>query len=290
MKKLLTAFILLLTFTLSLNLSLAKDLKEIQKDGVLRHLGVPYANFVAGANHGLDVEVMRLFAKELGVRYEYVQTDWKHVISDLTGKQYTVHGDEVDVMGRMPIKGDVIANGLTVLPWRQKLLDYSAPTFPTQVWLITAAQSPLQPIMPSGDVDTDIAQVKTLVAGKSVLGIGGTCLDPELYDLEAVNAKPILFNGTLNQLAPAVLKAEANTSLLDVADALVALVKWPGQVKIIGPVSKQQVMGVGFRKDSPELQKAFAQFYKRLQQDGTYVELVKKYYPDVFAYYPNFFN
>ena len=74
-----------------------------------------------------------------------------------------------------------------------------------------------------------------------------------------------------------------------VADSLVALNKWPGQVKILGPISEQQEMGVGFRKESKELQQAFAAFYTRLQADGTYTALVKKYYPDVFSYYPAFF-
>jgi len=80
-----------------------------------------------------------------------------------------------------------------------------------------------------------------------------------------------------------VLKGDADTSLLDVADSLVVLNKWPGQIKILGFISEQQQMGVGFRKESPALQQAFAAFYARLQADGTYTALVKKYYPDVFA-------
>jgi ABC-type amino acid transport substrate-binding protein len=269
--------------------ALARDLQEIRKDGVLRHLGVPYANFVDGADNGLDVELIRLFAQEIGVRYEYVPTNWKNVIADLTGQQLTVKGNDVNVIGRMPIRGDLIANGLTVLPWRQKVLDYSAPTFPTQVWLVTASQSPLKPIAPSGNLNQDIAQVKSLLQGKTVLGISGTCLDPQLYDLDAVHAISKLFSGGLNELAPAVLKGDAEVTLLDVADSLVALNKWPGQIKILGPISEQQEMGVGFRKDSPELRQAFAKFYSRIQADGTYRALVKKYYPDVFDYYPEFF-
>ena len=61
-------------------------------------------------------------------------------------------------------------------------------------------------------------------------------------------------------------------------------------MKILGPVSEQQEMAVGFRKDSPELQGAFAKFFKKIQEDGTYTNLVKKYYPDVFYYYPDFFT
>lgn len=267
----------------------AGDLQDIRQAGVLRHLGVPYANFVDGADNGLDVEVIRLFAKDIGVRYEYVQTNWKNVISDLTGHQVTVKGNDVTVVGRMPIRGDVIANGLTILPWRQKVLDFSAPTFPTQVWLVASSQSPLQPIAPSGTLDRDIANVKKLLTGKTVLGIGGTCLDHKLYDLDAVGAISKPFVGGLNELAPAVLKGEAETTLLDVADSLVALNKWSGQIKILGPISEQQQMGVGFRKESPMLQQAFADFFDRIKADGTYTALVQKYYPDVFAYYPDFF-
>ena len=49
------------------------DLPEINKRGVLRHLGVPYANFVTGSGDGLDVELVTLFAQHLGVKYEYVK-------------------------------------------------------------------------------------------------------------------------------------------------------------------------------------------------------------------------
>ena len=37
--------------------ALADDLREIRERGVLRHLGVPYANFVTGSGDGLDVEI-----------------------------------------------------------------------------------------------------------------------------------------------------------------------------------------------------------------------------------------
>ena len=66
---------------------LAGDQADVQQRGVLRHLGVPYANFVTGAGDGMDVELMKGFAGYLGVRYEYVPTSWKDVIGDLTGKK-----------------------------------------------------------------------------------------------------------------------------------------------------------------------------------------------------------
>jgi len=268
----------------------ARDLGDIQKEGILRHLGVPYANFVTGDGAGLDVEVIKLFAKEIGVKYQYVATNWKNVVNDLVGKQISLVGNEVKISGEAPIRGDVIANGMTILPWRQEVLDFSEPTFPTQVWLITDSHSsPLKPIVPSGNIDKDIEATKQLLSGKTVLGINNTCLDPNLYFLDAVHAEAQIFDGGLNDLAPAMIKREADTTLLDVPDALIALKKWPGQIIVLGPISDEQKMGVGFRKDSPALQQAFAIFYLKIRLDGRYQKLVEKYYPEVFDYYPDFF-
>ena len=123
------------------------DLDIIRNQGVLRHLGVEYANFVVQENgklSGLDVEMMQHFAKHLGVRYQWVKTTWSDAFGDLTGKQVKPSGQDVVVMGDVPIRGDILANGLTILPWRQKVVNFSVPTFPTGVWLMARADSSYQ--------------------------------------------------------------------------------------------------------------------------------------------------
>lgn len=266
------------------------DLTEIKERGVLRHLGVPYANFVTGSGDGLDVELVQLFAKHLDVKYEYIKTNWKNVIPDLAGKKVRPKGKDIEILGDAPVRGDIIANGLTILPWRKKIVDYSTPTFPTQVWLIARADSPIKPIKPSGNISKDIPAVKALLRGHSVLGVPNTCLDPSLYGLKETGADVRLFDGNLNELAPAIINRDAETTILDVSDALGALEKWPGKIKVIGPVSHMQEMGCGFRKASPLLRDAFNRFFQECKKGGTYLRLVKKYYPAVFRYYPEFFK
>ena len=265
------------------------DIATVKKNGVLRHLGVPYANFVTGSGDGLDVELMQLFARHLNVRYEYVKTDWPTIIQDLTGKIVKPSGNMVQVIGQAPIKGDVVANGFTILPWREKVVLFSAPTFPTQVWLMTRSDSPITPIHPTGTLEQDIVQTKNLLKGRRLLGKSGTCLEPSLYALESIVSEQILFPGNLNELAPAVMNGDAETALLDVPDALVALGKWGGQIKIIGPISVVQEMAPAFALDGKDMRDAFNAFYKQLIKDGTYQSLVKKYYPAVFSYFPEFF-
>lgn len=268
----------------------AADLKEIKEKGVIRHLGIPYANFVTGSGDGMDVDLAKLFAQHLGVEYQYVEASWESVIGDLTGKKVRCKGDDIEVVGEAPVRGDIIANGFTILPWRKKIVDFSTPTFPSQIWLMARADSPLQPISPHVKVEEDIAAVRRLLKKRRLLGKANTCLDPSLYDLRETGASIVLFSGSLNDLAPAVIQGDAELTLLDVPDALVALEKFPGKIKVIGPITEQQYMGCAFAKTSPELQKAFNRFLEKIKKDGTYLEIVRRYYPKVFSYYREFFE
>jgi ABC-type amino acid transport substrate-binding protein len=267
------------------------DLEEIKQRGVLRHLGIPYANFVTGSGDGLDIELIQLFAQHLGVKWEFVQTTWEDGISDLTGKKLEVVGNDVRIVGDVDVKGDIMANGLTMLSWREKIVDFSMPTFPTQIWLLTTADFPARPIEPSSKIKQDILAVKSLLERHEigeVMGKANTCVDPRLYELESTGAKIKLVNLNLAELVPALINGESESTLLDVPDALIALQKWIGQVKIIGPVSDIQMMGCAFSKDSPELRDAFNTFFQECKRNGTYQKLVKKYYPSLSDYFPTF--
>ena len=94
----------------------------------------------------------------------------------------------------------------------------------------------------------------------------------------------------LNEMVPAILNQDAESTLLDVPDALIALERWPGQIKVVGPISTQQYMGAGFRKNSPELKQAFNEYLATIRGDGTYNEMVNRYYPAGFRYFADFFN
>ncbi|MBN1932031.1 MAG: transporter substrate-binding domain-containing protein [Desulfobacterales bacterium] len=275
---------------ISLESAFGSNIEKIKQRGVLRHLGIPYANFVTGAGDGMDVELVQLFAQYLKLEYRYIETSWEDVVGDLCGQKVRPKGEDVEILGTVPIKGDMIASGFSILPWRQKVLDYSIPTFPSQIWLIAQADSSLKPIKPSGNIDQDISAVKTMLKGKNVIGVADTCLDPSLLGLEAAGAKIIFFTKKINEIAPAVINGESEAALLEVPDALIALEKWPGKIKVIGPLSQTQYMGYAFAKTSDDLCEAFNCFLEKCRKDGFYLQLVKKYYPTVFTYYPDFFE
>lgn len=292
-------------FTLTLLLffsttSSARDLDDIKADGVLRHIGVPYANFVSQYKQGgetiesgLDVELMRGFAQHLGVRYKYVKASWENAFTLLNGESARYDNGQV-VIGqhKQAIAGDVMANGATILEWRKQVVDFSDEYFPSAVWLIARSDSMLSPITPGNSINKDIIQVKALIKDVDVLAMKHSCLDPELYNLDETGANIILPNKArkLNEMVPAILNNDAETTLLDVPDTLIALQRWPGEIKVIGPISEEQRMAVAFRKNSPALRNAFNLYLRQLKKEGTYNQLVKKYYPSVFHFYGDFFN
>ena len=275
----------------SANSAFADDLREVRERGVLRHLGVPYANFVTGSGDGLDVEIVQLFARHLGVRYEFVPSTWDEVIGDLTGKQIRYKPTPQEV-GSRPLRGDMIANGMTILPTRQKLIDFSEPTFPSAVWLLARPAAAARPIKPSGDREQDIKATKAMLKLGTTFVMDNSCLDPTLYDIEGKGLKLKRFTGStnINDIVPAMLKRESDMTLLDVPDVLLALEIWPGQLRVIGPISGEQRMAAGFRKDSPELRAAFNGFLTQIKQDGTYMKLVRKYFRAAPRYLPEFFK
>ncbi|KHA59368.1 ABC transporter substrate-binding protein [Vibrio variabilis] len=293
----LTALVVGLTSLLSQS-ALASDLEKIKESGVLRHIGVPYANFVSYIDQGevqtltgLDVEIIKGFARSLNVRYEYVPGKWNNVVGKLTGQQVEYKNAQLVVGDDMPIEGDLIANGVTILDWRKEVLDFSNDYFPSAVWLVARSDSTLKPIKPTGSIQQDIAMVKSLISGRDVMAMEHSCLDPNLYNLYDTGANVILpsVQRRLNEMVPAIMKNDAESTLLDVADTLIALEKWPGEIKVIGPISEHQRMAVAFRKNSPELKAAFNQYLQSIKQDGTYQALVEKYYPSIYYFYNDYF-
>lgn len=269
----------------------AADLEAIQARGELRHLGVRYANFVTGAGDGFDVELVRGFAEHIGVDYRLVHSDFYTVIRDLLGKDVVRDGEQVRLEGNYPVRGDMIAAGFTVLPWREAVLLFSAPTFPSQIMLIARADSPLSPIPGSDDLTADIRATKALIGTNSLLVMERTCLDPANYGLrgKGIELRAYTRSTNINEMVPALLALDADLSLLDVPDLMTDMQKWPGKFKVIGPISEVQALAAAFPKDAPELRAAFDDYLRGLKADGRYDRLADQYYPAARRWFPAFF-
>ncbi len=269
----------------------AADLDEIKARGELRHIGIRYANFVTGSGDGFDVEIMQGFARRLGVKYTLVYSDFYNVIRDLLGKDAVRKDGEVLLTGNYVIKGDVIATGFTVLPWREQILNYSDAMFPSQVLLVAPSNAPFQPIHDGADLTDDIKATTKLIGSHSLLVMERTCLDPANYGLTGIglDLKAYTKSANLNEMVPALLDSEAQLTLLDVPDAILDLRKWAGQIKVLGPVSEPQTLAAAFPKDALKLRNAYNDYLRDLKANGEYDRLVDKYYPGIRRFLPDFF-
>ena len=290
-KKLLLSLTTVLSLCALGNLARAEDLDDVLARGELRHLAIRYANFNTGAGDGFDAELMQGFARQLGVKYVMVQTDFYNVMRDLLGKDVARHGDEVTLQGDYPVRGDVISSGFTMLPWREKVVLYSQPTFPSQVWLVARADSAQVPVKSSGSLAQDIADTKAMIGSKSLLVLERTCLDPANYGLKdkGIDLRVYTKSTNLNEMVPALLNNDAELTLLDVPDALLDLQKWAGKIKVLGPISDHQILATAFRQSGPKLRDAFNDYLVKIKADGAYDALVDKYYPGIRRYFPDFF-
>jgi ABC-type amino acid transport substrate-binding protein len=282
----------LLAAALSAPVALGADLDQIKARGELRHIGIKYANFVTGDGYGFDVELMQGFARHLGVKYKLVYSDFYSVVRDLLGKDVVRNGAKVELTGNYPIRGDVISTGFTKLPWREAVLLFSDPVFPSQVLLIAPAGSDVKPIAPTGDLQKDIRLTKKLIGSHSLLGMQRTCIDPANYGLSGIgiDLKSYTKSSNLNEIVPAMLNGEAELSLLDVPDAVLDLKKWAGQIKVIGPISDEQTLATAFPPDAPNLRDEFNKYLRELKASGEYQDLVNKHYPGIKRYFANFFT
>lgn len=291
-KRLWTLCWMVLLAWLSIGQAHAHDLKEIQQRGELRHLGIRYANFVTGSGDGFDVELVQGFARHIGVKYTLVYSDFYNVLRDLLGKDVVRKGNEVALEGDFPVRGDMIATGFTVLPWREQVVLFSKPTFPSQVLLVARAHSDFKPIKGSNDLSRDITQTKSLIGRNSLLVMERTCLDPANYGLKGIglDLKTYTASTNLNEMVPALINKQADLTLLDVPDAILDLKRWAGRIKVLGPISEHQDLAAAFPKDAPEMRKAFDEYLAKIRADGTYDRLVDKYYPGIRRYFPDFFK
>jgi ABC-type amino acid transport substrate-binding protein len=289
MKRLLT--ILCTALLLVAPLVRAADLQEIKARGELRHLGIKYANFVTGAGDGLDVELVQGFAKHIGVKYTLVYSDFYTIIRDLLGKDVSVAEGKATLSGDFSVKGDMIATGFTVLPWRKQVLLYSDTVFPTQVLLVARADAAQKPVIGGQSLARDIQDTKAMIGKKSLLVMEKTCLDPAGYGLKGkgLDLRPYTKNTNINEMVPAMLNGVAEYTLLDVADVILDLQKWAGHIKVLGPISEEQEMAAAFPPDAPQLRDAYNEYLRKVKADGTYDKLVRKYYPGIHTYFPEYF-
>lgn len=105
----------------------ANSLENIQRTKVLKvciwpdYFGVSYRNPRSGVLQGIDIHLSRDFAQELGVKLQYVETNFANVVADLESR-----------------KCHIAMMGVGVIPSRAERVDFSAPYLRSDVFAVTS--------------------------------------------------------------------------------------------------------------------------------------------------------
>src|SRR5580698_4371001 len=193
----------------------------------------------AGELEGFDVDVAKAVAARLGVKPQFIPTEWSGIIAGLQAGKF-----------------DVIVNQVTITPQRKEALDFSQP------YTFSAAQ-----LIQRADDKRDIKSLEEF-KGEKKLGVTlGTNYDQMARAVPGINVQT--YPGApekLRDLADRRIDATIDDRLM-----LPYVIKTSQLPLRPGEVLKgaDQEMGIPFRKGNPKFEKAINDALTSLTQDGT---------------------
>ncbi|MFD1554397.1 transporter substrate-binding domain-containing protein [Paraburkholderia silviterrae] len=240
-----TSVLAVSAFSLTAVAAHAEDLLDsVKQAGVLKvGLEGTYPPFdsrnTQGELVGFDVDVAKAVAAKLGVKPEFIPTEWSGIIAALQAGKF-----------------DVIVNQVTITPQRQQALDFSQPYTYSAAQLIQRAD--------------DKREFKALdeFKGDKKLGVTlGTNYDQMARAVPGINVQT--YPGAPEKLRD--LAAKRIDATIDDRLMLPYMIKTSQLPLRPGAVLQgaNQEMGIPFRKGNPKFEKAINDALTSLKQDGT---------------------
>lgn len=240
----------MLALTLGLGSAHAATPSTLQK-GVLK-IGMEgtYAPFTykdaSGTLTGFDVDIAKAVAAKLGLKAEFVLTEWSGILAGLQANKY-----------------DVIVNQVGITAERQKTIGFSKPYAYSSPQIIVKKTGSFTP--------KTLADLK----GKRV-GVGlGSNFEKSLRDAGGINV--VTYPGApeyLADLAAGRLDAAYNDRLL--VGYLIKSQNLP--VRGAGVIGDPEAVGIAMKKTNTSLKAAVDKALLQLKADGTYAKISRKWF------------
>lgn len=198
-----------------------------------------------GELEGFDVDIINEVAKRIGIKAEFVPTEWKAMFAGLDSERF-----------------DVIANQVSINETRLQKYDFSTP------YTVSGAQVIVN------KSTTNINSVQDL-KGRKV----GVTQGSNWEEIAKKAGADIQYYKGANEIFADLAAGRIEASVNDRLFVSEYLLKNPDQnIKVAGKIFDEAKMGFAFRKGSPELIEAVNKALKDIQADGTYLKIAKKWF------------
>lgn len=199
-----------------------------------------------GVLTGFDVDIARAVAAKLGLKAEFVLTEWSGILAGLQANKY-----------------DVIVNQVGITAERQKTIGFSRPYAYSSPQIIVRRAGSFAP--------KTLADLK----GKRV-GVGlGSNFEKQLRDAGGINV--VTYPGApeyLADLAAGRLDAAYNDRLL-----VGYLIQQRGlPVRGAGVIGDAEAVGIAMKKNNTALKAAVDRALLAIKADGTYAKISRKWF------------
>ncbi|WP_432378535.1 transporter substrate-binding domain-containing protein [Duganella sp. P38] len=244
-------FLLALVLAVALPAGAADLLDTVKARGTLKvALEGTYPPFnykeKTGALAGYDVDVARLLAAKLGVKVEFVSSEWASILAGLAANKY-----------------DVIISQVGINPKREQAFDFSQPYIYSMPQLIVR--------------NNETAAYKSLadLKGKK-LGVGqGSVYEQQARAVPGIEVRSYAAApDTMADLAAGRIDAALNDSLMSAY--LLKISRLP--IKAGAQVGATERMGIPFRKGNPAFRQALNKALEEAAADGSLKAISVKWF------------
>lgn len=211
----------------------------------------PY-NFLNKSNEidGFDADIAKEIAKRIGVKAEFVTSDWSSMVGGLEKEKF-----------------DVVISQMTITDERKKTMDFSNPYIKNSVSAIVRQDN------------DSIKSIQDFKGKKIGVGLG---TNDEKYLRDEVMPKVGNFEiVTYNDVITTLL--DLNNKRIDATVNNMFAIKPEVdknnlKVKAVGEALKNDYAGVAMRKNNTELLNSVNKALEDMKADGTYKEIFKKWF------------
>lgn len=196
---------------------------------------------------GFDIDLANEIGKKLGVKVEFMTTEWNGILLALQSKKF-----------------DMIVSGLSITEERKKSIAFSEPyVMGGQVIAVKAGNDSIK----------TLADLKGKKVGCQMGSTGQKAAETNLKDI-----KELRKYGKITEAFSELSIGRVDAVIMDAQVGGYYIAKKPGEFVVLKEMVSEEPMGVGFKKEDKQLQNAIQKAIDELKADGTLSKLSVKWF------------